>query len=106
MKNFIITALLVAATSVGALAQNNKPVNHGFWVAESNTENRSTQTIRFYNDDAKLIYEVAIYGKLDVRKKKNQEALTELCNKLHERRDYAANIDSARLVTAALNVKQ
>lgn len=104
MKNFIITILLATAT-ISSYAQKTKTTNHGFWVAEGNAHNREMQTIRFYNDEAKLIYEEVIYSKLDVRKKKNQDALTQLCNKLYEQKEYAANLQSNQLITAALNLK-
>jgi predicted phosphohydrolase len=105
MKNFIITALIVAATTMGSYAQKTKTINHGFWVAESNKNNPKEQTIRFYNDEEKLVYEEIISSKLDVHKKKNQEALTELCNKLYEQKEYALRLEKNQLITAALNLK-
>ncbi len=106
MKNFIITALIVAATTMGSYAQKAKTIDHGFWVAESNKHNPKEQTIRFYNDEAKLVYVEVIYSKLDVHKKKNQEALTRLCNKLYEQKEYAMHLEKNQLITAALNLKR
>ena len=102
MKTIMLTALILIS-AVCSQAQIKAPANHGFWVVESNINQPKVQTIRFYTDDAKLIYEETINAKLNLKREKTKLALNELSNKLNENRDYPEN---KKLIALAFNLKR
>ncbi|MDN3549910.1 hypothetical protein [Mucilaginibacter aquaedulcis] len=102
MKTIIITALILIS-AVCCQAQDKLPAANGFWVVESNMNQPKTQTIRFYNDDAKLLYTETINTKLNLRREKIKLALNQLCSKLQENKDY---LDNKNLIALAFNLKR
>ncbi|ALI97697.1 hypothetical protein [Rufibacter tibetensis] len=47
-----------------------------YWVVESNTRQKKTSIVRFYNKEHQLVYEEKVTGrKLDIRKPKNKKLL-------------------------------
>jgi len=102
MKTIMLTALILIS-AVCSQAQIKAPATHGFWVVESNVNQPKVQTIRFYTDDAKLIYEETINAKLNLKREKTKLALNELSNKLNENRDYPEN---KKLIAVAFNLKR
>jgi hypothetical protein len=104
MKKFIITAIIVLTTTFYSKAQNTDTTNHGFWVIESNSHKPKYQTVRFYNDDAKLVYEEVINTRLNIKRKKNQQLLNQLCNKLHEQKEIVENIENNKLIAVAFKL--
>ena len=101
MKTIMLTALILIS-AVCSQAQTKVPAN-GFWVVESNANQPKVQTIRFYTDDAKLIYEETINAKLNLKREKVQLALTQLANKLNESKDSPEN---KKLIAVAFNLKR
>ena len=101
MKTIMLTALILIS-AVCSQAQTKVPT-HGFWVVESNVNQPKVQTIRFYTDDAKLIYEETINAKLNLKREKVQLALNELSNKLNEGKD---NPENKKLIALAFNLRR
>lgn len=101
MKTMMLTALILIS-AVCSQAQK-KVAAHGFWVVESNVNQPKVQTIRFYTDDAKLIYEETINAKLNLKREKIQLALNELSNKLTEGKD---NLENKKLIAVAFNLRR
>ncbi|QEM20486.1 hypothetical protein DIU38_032310 [Mucilaginibacter sp. P4] len=60
------------------------------------------QTIKFYNDNNKLIYEETVYSKLNIKKKKTRLALDQVLDRLNERTAY---VESKNLVMLSLNLR-
>jgi hypothetical protein len=102
MKTIIITALILIS-AVCCQAQNKVAANNGFWVVESNISQPKVQTIRFYSDDAKLLYTETINTKLNLKREKVKLALNQLCNKLQENKEY---LDNKKLIALAFNLKR
>ncbi|MFA6085354.1 hypothetical protein [Mucilaginibacter sp.] len=102
MKKYIIAAIIVLATAFYSKAQNTKTANQGFWVIESNVHAPKTQIVRFYNDSSKLLYEEVINTRLNIKRKKNQQLLNQICNKLHEQKEI---IEGNKLIAVAFNLK-
>ena len=102
MKTIIITAMILIS-AVCCQAQNKVPAGNGFWVVESNINQPRVQTIRFYSDDKKLLYEETINTKLNLKREKVQLALNQLCNKLQENKEY---LDNKKLIALAFNLKR
>ncbi|SDP97665.1 hypothetical protein SAMN05428975_4463 [Mucilaginibacter sp. OK268] len=102
MKTIMLTALILIS-AVCSQAQIKTPATHGFWVVESNANQPKIQIIRFYTDDAKLIYEETINAKLNLKREKTKLALNELSNKLNENRD---NPENKKLIAMAFNLKR
>jgi hypothetical protein len=102
MKTIIITALILIS-AVCCQAQDKLPAANGFWVVESNMNQPKTQTIRFYNDDAKLLYTETINTKLNLRREKVKLALNQLCSKLQENKGY---LDNRNIIALAFNLKR
>ena len=102
MKTIMLTALILIS-AVCSQAQIKTPATHGFWVVESNANQPKVQTIRFYTDDAKLIYEETINAKLNLKREKTKLALNQLSNKLNESRD---NPENKKLIALAFNLKR
>ena len=101
MKTMMLTALILIS-AVCSQAQTKVPT-HGFWVVESNINQPRVQTIRFYSDDKKLVYEETINAKLNLKREKVQLALNQLCNKLQENKEY---LDNKKLIALAFNLKR
>jgi hypothetical protein len=102
MKTIMLTALILIS-AVCSQAQIKTPATHGFWVVESNANQPKVQIIRFYTDDAKLIYEETINAKLNLKREKTKLALNELSNKLNEGKDSPEN---KKLIALAFNLKR
>ena len=102
MKTIMITALILIS-AVCCQAQNKVTAGNGFWVVESNINEPKVQTIRFYSEDAKLLYTETINTKLNLKREKVKLALNELCNKLQENNDY---LDNKKLIALAFNLKR
>ncbi|MEN0054077.1 MAG: hypothetical protein AAGC65_10425 [Mucilaginibacter sp.] len=102
MKTIMITALILIS-AVCCQAQNKLAAGKGFWVVESNINEPKVQTIRFYSDDAKLLYTETINAKLNLKHDKVKLALNQLCNKLQENKDY---LDNKKLIALAFNLKR
>ena len=95
MKKLLITAIITAMATIQGMAQNTKPgSNRGSWVVEYNVKNPKVQTIKFYNDSAKLVYEERMNTKLNISNKRIQKALNEICAKLCEK-DELQNLHMA-----------
>jgi hypothetical protein len=97
----MLTALILIS-AVCSQAQTKAPT-HGFWVVESNVNQPKIQTIRFYTDDAKLIYEETVNAKLNLKREKTKLALNQLSNKLNENGD---NPENKKLIAVAFNLKR
>lgn len=102
MKILMITALILIS-AVCSQAQNKEQINSGFWVVESNINKPEVQTIRFYSDGSKLLYEETINAKLNLKRKKVQLALNQLCSKLNANKEY---IENKKLIALAFNLKR
>ncbi|WPU95382.1 hypothetical protein SNE25_07580 [Mucilaginibacter sabulilitoris] len=102
MKKIIITALILVSALCG-WAQNKVEANHGYWVVESNVNKPKIQTIRFYSDDAKLLYEETVNTGLNLKRKKVQLALNQISNKLYENKEY---IEGKKLIALTFNIKR
>ena len=102
MKTIMITALILIS-AVCCQAQNKAQADSVFWVVESNINQPKVQTIRFYTDDAKLLYEETINTKLNLKREKVKLALNQLCNKLQDNREY---LDNKKLIALAFNLKR
>jgi len=103
MKKFIITAIIVAVSTVCSQAQQTKHLTHGYWVAESNKHTPKVQTIRFYNDDAKLVYEETVTRPVNIKRKKVQMMLNDICENFYQQKQA---IEGNKLVTAAFNLER
>jgi len=102
MKTIMLTTLILIS-ALCSQAQTKAPEQRGFWVVESNVNKPKVQTIRFYTDDAKLIYEEIINAKLNLKREKTKLALNQLSNKLNENRD---NHENKKLIALAFNLKR
>jgi hypothetical protein len=102
MKTIMITALILISAICGQ-AQNKIPASHGFWVVESNINKPKVQTVRFYSDDSKLLYEETVNTKLNLKREKVQLALNQISNKLYENKQY---MESKKLIALAFNLKR
>lgn len=73
----IFSAILIAAFSIGAKAQDTKePFRFSHWVIESNVKTPRISTVKFYNDKLDLIYEESISGKkIKIAKRKVRDSL-------------------------------
>jgi len=102
MKKLIITAVLIAVTTICSQAQQTTQTkNVGYWVVEGNIHAPKMNTIRFYNDKGKLIYEETIYTRINIKKKETQQALNLFCNRINEQKDT-----ERKLLALSLNLKQ
>ncbi|MDB5148957.1 MAG: hypothetical protein JWQ57_2977 [Mucilaginibacter sp.] len=101
MKKLIITICILAFAAAAGQAQNKIANVRGFWVIEHNINLPRVQTIRFYNDNNKLIYEETVYSKLNIKKQKTRLALDQILDRLNERTIY---VESKNLVTLSLNL--
>lgn len=101
MKTIMITVLILVS-AVCSQAQNKVQATRGFWVVESNINQPKVQTIRFYNDEAKLLYEETINTKLNLKREKIQLALNQLSDKLCENKEY---FSSKKLIAQVFNLK-
>ena len=61
------------------------------------------QTIKFYSDDSKLLYEETVNITLNLKRKKVQLALNQISNKLYENKEY---IEGKKLIALAFNLKR
>ncbi|MFC0516542.1 hypothetical protein ACFFGT_20210 [Mucilaginibacter angelicae] len=102
MKKLIITICILAFAVTAGLAQNKITNVRGFWVIEHNVNLPRVQTIKFYNDNNKLIYEETVYSKLNIKKQKTRLALDQILDRLNERTAY---VESKNLVTLSLNLR-
>ena len=102
MKTMMITALILIS-AICSQAQNKVPASHGFWVVESNINKPKVQTVRFYSDDSKLLYEETVNTKLNLKREKVQLALNQISNKLYENKQY---MESKKLIALAFNLKR
>lgn len=102
MKNLIITICILAFAAAAGQAKNKIANVHGFWVIEHNVNLPRVQTIKFYNDNNKLIYEETVYSKLNIKKQKTRLALDQILDRLNERTAY---VESKNLVTLSLNLR-
>jgi hypothetical protein len=102
MKTIMITALILIS-AICSQAQNKVPASHGFWVVESNINKPKVQTVRFYSDDSKLLYEETVNTKLNLKREKVQLALNQISNKLYENKQY---MESKKLIALAFNLKR
>jgi len=102
MKKLIITICILAFAAAAVQAQNKIANVHGFWVVEHNVNLPRVQTVKFYNDNNKLIYEETVYSKLDIQKKKTRVALDQILDRLNERTAY---IENKNLVMLSLNLR-
>lgn len=66
--------------AIGARAQ--KTYNKATWVIESAGKNAKTQTVRFYNSNAELVYQETINKRLNPSRKKVQRALNRVLDSL------------------------
>ncbi|MBB6127979.1 hypothetical protein [Mucilaginibacter lappiensis] len=101
MKTIMLTALILIS-AVCSQAQTKTP-GYGFWVVESNPSQPKVQTIRFYTDDSKLIYEETINARLNLKREKTKLALNQLSSKLNEGKD---NPENKRLIALAFNLNR
>jgi hypothetical protein len=102
MKKLIITICILAFAAAAGQAQNKIADVRGFWVIEHNVNLPRVQTIKFYNDNNKLIYEETVYSKLNIKKQKTRLALDQILDRLNERPAY---VESKNLVTLSLNLR-
>lgn len=102
MKTIMITALILIS-GICSQAQNKVPASHGFWVVERNINKPKVQTVRFYSDDSKLLYEETVNTKLNLKREKVQLALNQISNKLYENKQY---MESKKLIAIAFNLKR
>lgn len=88
MKKIIFTLAFVVAACVSSYAQTqNTPA---CWVIEG-SKNSNLQTIKFYNENQQLVYEEIISTKLNINKKKTQQALNMILANLLNKDGYVAN---------------
>jgi len=102
MKKLIITIYILVFAAAAVQAQNKATNIHGFWVVEHNLNLPRVQTVKFYNDNNKLIYEETVYSKLNIKKKKTRLALDQILDRLNERTVY---IENKNLVMLSLNLR-
>ena len=102
MKKLIITVCILAFAAAAVQAQNKIANVLGFWVVEHNINLPRVQTIKFYNDNNKLIYEETVYSKLNIKKKKTRLALDQVLDRLNERTAY---VESKNLVMLSLDLR-
>lgn len=102
MKKLIITICILAFAAAAVQAQNKVTHTPGFWVIEHNANLPRVQTVRFYNDNNKLMYEETVYSKLNIKKKKTRLALDQILDRLNERTAY---IENKNLVMLSLNLR-
>ena len=102
MKTIMITALILM-NAICSQAQNKVPASHGFWVVEHNINKPKVQTVRFYSDDSKLLYEETVNTKLNLKREKVQLALNQISNTLYENKQY---MESKKLIALAFNLKR
>jgi hypothetical protein len=102
MKKLIITICILAFAAAAGQAQNKIANVRGFWVIEHNVNLPRVQTIKFYNDNNKLIYEETVYSKLNIKKQRTRLALDQILDRLNERTAY---VESKNLVTLSLNLR-
>lgn len=82
---------------------SNKNTRIRFLGIESNPSQPKVQTIRFYTDDSKLIYEETINARLNLKREKRKLALNQLSSKLNEGKD---NPENKRLIALAFNLNR
>ncbi|QEM12145.1 hypothetical protein [Mucilaginibacter rubeus] len=102
MKKLIITICILAFAAAAVQAQNKITNTHGFWVVEHNVDLPRVQTVRFYNDNNKLMYEETVYNKLNIKRKRTRLALDQILDRLNERTAY---IENKNLVMLSLNLR-
>ncbi|RNI29167.1 hypothetical protein [Rufibacter latericius] len=79
MKNIFLKFVLVVglftflpSPKVSAQA----PASSWYWVVESNTRQKKSSIVRFYNKEHQLVYEESVTGrKLDIKKPKTRKLL-------------------------------
>lgn len=87
MKATITAFLMIMIWSSGK-AQISPAASKGFWVIESNINEKKTQLVKFYDSDHRLIYEEKIEGKrIRYEKPRTQKKLNEVLQAVLETKD-------------------
>ena len=95
MKKLLITTIFIGMATIQSLAQNLQTIAHnGTWVIEYNSKQPKLQTVKFYNDSAKLIHQEMVTTKLNISSKRIQNALNDICARLCEQ-DKLQNLRAA-----------
>jgi hypothetical protein len=95
MKKLLITAIIIGMATIQSMAQSIKTEgNRGTWVIEYNSKYPKLQTVKFYNDSARLVYQETVDTKLNISNKRIQNALNEICANLCEK-DRLQNLRAA-----------
>ena len=102
MKKIFLTLTLIAAGLLTSYAQSTTTNNPATWVIESQGERPKTQTVKFYDSDAQLIYVETINARLNASKKKVQKALNRILDSLINQQSYRNNKD---VLAASFNLK-
>lgn len=91
MKKILTTLVIIAISAFYSLAAPKN--NSGFWVIESNTKNLKLATVKFYDDEQKLIYQETVNNRLKADDKRTQKILNEILAVLMNKRMAVANND-------------
>jgi hypothetical protein len=104
MKKSILTLSLILTAFLSGYAQNNNNTNQqATWVIESEGNRAKTQTVKFYDDNAQLIYAETINARLNISKKKVQKALNQILDSLLNEHSYGNN---KNVLAASFKLKQ
>jgi hypothetical protein len=98
MKKIILTLAIIGIVGLSAATaqpNNTQPNNNytGTWVVESNLHKPGIQTVRFYDNNNRLIYSETINGHLNVSKKKVQQKLNNILELLATQNKPAKDSD-------------
>jgi hypothetical protein len=78
MKNLILAIAFIVVSFTYSQAKDQTVNPEGFWVVESNVKSTCVNTIKFYDDNHKLLYQETVYEKVNVKSKKVQKILNQL----------------------------
>ncbi|MBS7564279.1 hypothetical protein KHS38_07665 [Mucilaginibacter sp. Bleaf8] len=88
MKKAVFTLTFLVAALLSSQAQTLS--NHACWVVESNRHAKA-QTVKFYDENQQLVYEEMVSIKLNISKKKVQQALNMILTNLLNKDGFMAN---------------
>jgi hypothetical protein len=103
MKKIFLTLTLITVSLLTSHAQSHATINQPTWVIESQGERPKTNTVKFYDSDAQLIYAETINARLNVSKKKVQKALNRILDSLVTQQNYRNN---KNVLAASFKLKQ
>ncbi len=103
MKKTLLTLTLITVGFITSYAQSNAFNHQATWVIETENELAKKQTVKFYDDNAQLIYAETINAKLNISKKKVQKALNRILDSLLTQQSYRNN---KNVLAASFRLKQ